>query len=353
MAGRILPLETLHPAADHALRCASILQYAERASDRASQTDNGSRTLSQFPVHHFLIAAGASRRSSAQMVFSDLMFNALVEWLSPAEYDGRALVTLPESDPRLQCVALMRWEVGNALLTLRSVSHKLSPFRTFFSTVAARDLIGRLVQYTLRLVAGSLRVAFPHQESTQRLAQALGRIASAISDSRRTYRLLELGPTVSLMQAPLGTEGRALRLTTPEEWMTLTSRWAMFTFSFLDRWRWLQDRRILVREHAPRVAQGCFIALTISHVCVALKLLLRARSLSASLHEVHANGEEQGQGEMRRCFRDLLHRLLCILQTAHIAKLPMLQSNDVLVAGMGVLTTARDVNTLWAKSQCR
>ena len=287
------------------------------------------------------------------MVLADLMFNALVEWLSPAEYDGRALVTLPESDPRLQLVALLRWEVSNALLALRAMSEHLAPIRVFLSTVAARDLIGRIIQYSLRLMSGVNRLAYPHRS---RLTQALNHVAASLSDARRTYRLLELGPPLLLMQAPLGGEGLSPRLASAEEWMILTSRWAMATFSFLDRWKWLQDRRILLREHAPRVAEAGFIALTVNHACAALRLLLRARSLRASLREAHANGEDdhekmQTSCLLRSCLRDLLHRLLCIVQTAHIAKLPMLQSNDVLVAGLGVLTTARDVNTLWAKSQ--
>ena len=44
------------------------------------------------------------------MVLTELLFNMLVDWLSPLEYDGLARVTLPENDPRLRIVALVRWE---------------------------------------------------------------------------------------------------------------------------------------------------------------------------------------------------------------------------------------------------
>ena len=93
--------------------------------------------------------------SNGPGIFTDLVFNAFTEWLSPAEYDGKALLALPTNDARLRTPALLAWEVHN---TCSRSAAALAPVRAFFIGVSARDKAGRFVQYLCRLFQGILTV---------------------------------------------------------------------------------------------------------------------------------------------------------------------------------------------------
>ena len=57
-----------------------------------------------------IISSMADVSKAGAGILTDLAFNAVVDWLSPVEYDGSALMSLPPTDPRLQPSALLAWK---------------------------------------------------------------------------------------------------------------------------------------------------------------------------------------------------------------------------------------------------
>ena len=84
---------------------------------------------------------------------TEMAFNWVVEYLSPQEYDGAAHIVLPRNDKRLRVGALLQWERDNAA---RMVEQRLVPMASFFTSLKARDKLGRLFQYLCRLLQGLL-----------------------------------------------------------------------------------------------------------------------------------------------------------------------------------------------------
>ena len=107
-------------------------------------------------------------------ILTDLAFNAVVDWLSPVEYDGSALMSLPPTDPRLQPSALLAWEVRNYL---RWINELLVPLRKNLASTSARDKLVRFVQYALTVILGAMAMS-PRHERQHWLFQALRSSAS-------------------------------------------------------------------------------------------------------------------------------------------------------------------------------
>lgn len=299
-------------------------------------------------------------------MLQDIVLNAIVDWLSPAEYDGLAVVTLPEGDKRLQLPSLLKWEAQNVIALSDKASHLLSGHlvacRDLFSAAKARDKSGRLVQYALRLLIGALcRASSPAIAQGEHI-QALRQAQQKMSDARRTFRFLEFGPIVDLLNLRLQGESSLIR-----RLLLIVGRWAAALFSCLDRVRWLQDRRML-QGHAGTTAQRAMRCLATAHACNLIRLLhkalkmrglgqrLRLSGSGAPANAVFAgpDGEAAPSNTMERVelletLRDAAKQTLCLLQAAHLGNVPLLCSNDVAVGLMGVLTSADDLHILWRK----
>ena len=320
---------------------------------------------------------------NAKAVVADLLLNGVIDYLTPDEIDPNAYIELPHSHPLLQPGALLRWEAGNALSLLQSVGNDgLSPLRTFFITNAARDKVGRLIQYALQLVTSVFKI-LPPSEARQRLAQTLNAIVINLSNARRAARTLEFSAFVAVLT----------RHKDPELF-GLVARWAIAGFHCLDRVRWLQQHGIalsLFDGSTRTTARLSFRMLFVAHACRTIKELRRA----AATHEaarltrrlrhaqtvrsrfgvgvaageafgvaagLNGNGNGQSNGaahadadEMPSDDRDVfmaslrqaLKQLLCMLQAAHIGKVPNLQVGEVAAAALGVLTSWDDVSLMW------
>jgi hypothetical protein len=263
-------------------------------------------------------------------MLADLAFQSAVDWLSPQEYDGKALLDRSiVGDPRLRPSALLSWELNN-------LAAALSHIRSFFVTTASRDKFARFVQYACRLWIGILSLSRSRQDARSHpLVQQLWQVLSTISNARRTFRFLEFGPLIAFAHRAVGAAGPTGAL-----WAAAwTSQATSALFSILDRVRWLQDHAILKGD--PRAtSQRAMRLLCVGHAAQAFRLLWRAASLRIAAAP---------RAEILICLRDALKQLLCLMQAAHIGKIPRLQSHDVAVGLAGILTAGDDVRLLWLK----
>lgn len=303
-------------------------------------------------------------------VATDLLINALVDWLTPSEYDGRAYVSLPEADPRLRISALLRWEVDNVAAGLQTLSeHGLQPIRSFFVPSTARDKAARLVQYTLRLVMGVL-ARLPPSKARLHCTKTLGTIVLSLANARRTLRLFELGPFAAVLSAG-GAAPAASSRAIACRLLLLCGRWAVACFHSLDRGRWLQDHGLLGGD-ARRTGRLSMRCLALAHACRAMRELLDAFA-TADLHstldvlreakrgcdldrgaslDVRLGGREDREAALAS-LREAFKQMLCLLQAAHYGRVPLLRTNDIAVGTMGVLTTLDDLRILWEASRKR
>ena len=51
-------------------------------------------------------ATEAAERGGPGIV-TELVFNYVIDWLTPQEYDGRAMITLPPNDPRRRLIRVV------------------------------------------------------------------------------------------------------------------------------------------------------------------------------------------------------------------------------------------------------
>ena len=291
-------------------------------------------------------------------IVSDLVFNAAIESLTPAEYDGATFMRLPPTDPRFRILTLLRWEVSNVLATVESIGNGLSPLRTFFSTAKARDTFGRLVQYILRLVTSILSV-MPPSGARRSAARTISAVALSFSDARRTVRTLEFAPFVNAFTT----------VSSKEPLLIIAARWAIACFHSLDRLRWLQQHSLglgLLGGSTRTTAKLSFRLLFVAHSCRALQELRNAAATSEFLRlrqlrewsgrdgstRTGSNGHApcDDRVAMIANLREAAKQLLCMLQAAHIGKVPLLQTSDVAVGLMGVATSWDDVSTMWRRT---
>ena len=263
-------------------------------------------------------------------ILTDLAFNAVVDWLSPVEYDGSALMSLPPTDPRLQPSALLAWEVRNYLGWINEL---LVPLRKNLASTSARDKLVRFVQYALTVILGAMAMS-PRHERQHWLFQALRKLRFTISTARRTFRFLEFGPILSLVDC-----SRIVRDGEPYWPARIISITSVFAFSLLDRLRWLQEHN-LCHGNALKTAVRAMRFICISNAASVLRQLLRVCTATAA-----------SQGEARLWLRDALKQMLCLLQAAHIGQVPYLQTHDVLVGLAGMATTGDDLLAIWRRSR--
>lgn len=312
-------------------------------------------------------------------ILADIVLNAVIEWLSPQEYDGRAFMTLSESDPRLRIGALLLWEARNCLQALQWVGEGLlTPLCQFFATASARDKAARLAQYMIKLIVGVISTLSPDEGRTQ-LHRLLSKVVLTFSNARRTTRLLEVGPFRTALMAhanfPVGSPKQAM------QWgLVLAARWAAAGFHSLDRVRWFQQHD-LIHGNASKTGRFSFRCLMMAHACKALHEIIRAaateeatrllRLLRQSFVTSDTQQLEQPRDSSTRsrdelfgglcglqcpdrrimleAMREILKQFMCLLQTAHLGKISALQTGDLTVGLLGILTTCDDLRILWNK----
>lgn len=289
-------------------------------------------------------------------MLTDFAFNAIVDYLSPADYDGKAMLSMSASDKRLRAGALLAWEGNNAR---DAVVEVLKPLCAFFSSLKARDKVGRLIQYICRLLQAVL------QRSGQRLTLVpfLRKIILTLSEGRRTFRVLEVGPLLTL--------ARGVSTAEPCWQPGLAATLFSALFNIADRLRWLQEHRIISGDPKP-TGRRAMRLLCACHGAQCLRLVMRAlltaREASREAWASSAggnsgrnggsNGGRNGSGsqrrrdeEIRQYLRDAFKQALCFLQAAHIGKVPGLATSDIAIGVMGVYTTSVDLRDMWAASR--
>jgi len=86
----------------------------------------------------------------------DLVFAWLVDWLTPLEFDGRALSRLPADDPRRRVDRALAAEIlTTAALLERLADYTLVPLKEFLSKSAHRDKLGLFVQRAVLIPIGA------------------------------------------------------------------------------------------------------------------------------------------------------------------------------------------------------
>ena len=260
----------------------------------------------------------------------DLAFNAVIEYLSPADYDGKAMLSLSASDPRLRVQALLAWEFDNVRVSYMDV---LQPLVQLLSNLKARDKVARLLQYVCRL----LQVALQRTGQHQALVAKLRTVVTTFAQSRRSFRILEMGPLVSIV--------RGVSTSEPFWQLAYTSVCCSAAFNILDRWRWLQDHQLLTGD--PRFTGR-----------LALRFLCACHAASGLTHALRAHGAasvagDEARDRVRRNLAGAFKQFLCFLQAGHIGRVPGLRTTDNFVTVLGVYTTALDLRDLWRASRQR
>ena len=326
---------------------------------------------------------------------SSLLFSVLTEYfaesLSPLEYDGRALLRAGDkSDLR----AALAWEARNAARLADFVADELlRPLQLFLRSSDARDKLGRLVQYALRLLLG-LCAALPFAKAPSALVARLRSLMETISDARRTHRWLKgISPLLAL---------RASARAPAEEsslWsLGVAEQFGLLAYTTLDHWRWCQQHgaapgggdyratarramRWLAAAHAAKIVHLLVVggrtpagrarlrelraaalrlgvdahaALRDAWPAAALPALQRrAAAWQAELALAHADAEAGfcfiggaggGKGELAlyaRCVDEVRRQLMLLAQAAHIGKL--FETHDALIGALGVATSATDL----------
>ena len=316
---------------------------------------------------------------------TELLFNMMIDWLQPVEFDGSTHVSLPVNDPRLRLPSLLQWEANNLLRALRHLAALLAPLKGFLIESVARDKAFRLVQYTLRFVEHGVlpKLAGGRVE----LAAKLRRLQLTLSTTRRTMGFLELSAIVGLV-APLAEPDGASNA------LRLTSRLAITGLSVFDRARLLQEHGLLPGK-ASVTGRRAMLLLSAFHACNVLRLLLRAgrteeaaqrlRSLvrwvsgGADAAAGSTSGENGGTGartctctsgqngstgtctgnasasaaEMRYHLRAALKEVLCLLQALHLAgRRRLFRTSDAAVGLLGMITSSWDLSQLLDARSC-
>ena len=195
-------------------------------------------------------------------LITDLTFNYLVDWLSPAEFDGTAHLKLPQDDPRIKAAALLRWEAKNAC----GRAAILAPMRSFLVSVSARDKLARFVQYCLRFLQGVLTMIAPQKRHA--LIQQIRKIQLNLSSARRAFRVVEVGPLLTLARMPTV-------LSEEPFWISrLIGSAATAGFNLFDRARWLQDHGLL--PSGPNHSRSAARMICLAQLAIATRLLLHA-----------------------------------------------------------------------------
>ena len=172
-----------------------------------------------------------------------------------------------------------------------------------------RDKLGRLVQYTLRMLVGVL-AEMPPDIARREAALIITKLMAAIGDARRCFRWLKgVSPILALC------EGSAAR--GEPRWADRTlavgNKVALIGFLSLDHARWLRQYGVLKGPHGPTarrsmrwltVAYACNLLLALSRAArtaEARKRLegLRARFLPASFVAVDRDGGGGARGIAR------------------------------------------------------
>ena len=326
----------------------------------------------------------ADRRARAMSepsvgLITDLTFNYLVDWLSPAEFDGTAHLKLPQDDPRIKATALLAWEAKNACGRAAAI---LAPMRSFLVSVSARDKLARFVQYCLRFLQGVLTMIAPQKRHA--LIQQIRKIQLNLSSARRAFRVVEVGPLLTLARMPTV-------LSEEPFWISrLIGSAATAGFNLFDRARWLQDHGLL--PSGPNHSRSAARMICLAQLAIATRLLLHAsktaeaRRISNSLrawlrpnapvamvgghvqasvermnglnngehgeHDAATDGgatlaEEEDAAEFWRCMRDAAKRLLSFWHAGHAGRVPLLITNDLWANFIGAATTADDLREMW------
>lgn len=290
---------------------------------------------------------------------TDLAFNALVDWLSPVEFDASRLSRLKSNDRRLRATALLAWEAQNAVATTTAA---LAPLKSFFTGASARDKAARLLQYLCKLVVGvltAIELRGAGSAATQLVAKRLKALQLEISRARRTFRMCEVGPLLTLTRLP------AAMAAEPFPLARLCASVASAGFNIVDRVRWLREHGALEGE-AKNAALLAARLQCFAFVASAVRLLLRAASTAEaarlgssvrtalglrSADRASASASVADASELRKHVADALRSLLCAWQAGHVGKLPLvIRTHDAVVGLMGVLTSARDLVEMRASS---
>lgn len=279
----------------------------------------------------------------APEILTQMILNYVVDYLMPVEYDGSAYIA-PEhvNKPSLRINRLLSWEKDQAA---GGVEVALAPVASFFAKVKTRDKAGRLVQYLCRMLHGILERSGNHAA----LQSILNKLILTVSNARRTFRVLEVGPLLTLARG-VSSAGEVVAF--PRQALAATVFQAAFNLT--DRLRWLQEHR-LARGDFRATGRMAMRLLCACHLVQSIRHLLRA----ARIHARDATSRTRGNGtalsarhgELRERLHDACKQFLCFLQAGHMGKVPYVQTNNAVVGLMGVLTSSSDLWELWCKAR--
>ena len=238
------------------------------------------------------------REAASRAMIIELLFNILLEHLMPVEFDGRAHISLPLSDPRLGLLSVLRWELGNVENAVRGAC---APTQRMLAQSDVRDKLGRLVQYACRMIVGLLS-EMPPDVARREAAVILTKLMAAIGDARRCFRWLQgVSPILALCEA---SEARG-----EPRWADWTlavgNKVALLGFLSLDHARWLRHHGVLQGPHRPTarrsmrwltVAYACNLLLALSRAAQTAEARKRLRALCARVSPSSSLAEATGTG---------------------------------------------------------
>ena len=303
------------------------------------------RALSRARVRSRLhwASVGGNVQAMAPEILTQMILNYVVDYLMPVEYDGSAYIA-PEhvNKPSLQINRLLSWEKDQAA---GGVEVALAPVASFFAKVKTRDKAGRLVQYLCRMLHGILERSGNHAA----LQSILNKLILTVSNARRTFRVLEVGPLLTLARG-VSSAGEVVAFpgkrllprysrrpsTSPTGFVGCKNiDWRVVTFARRGVWQCaFSAHATLCRVYGTCCEQLAFTPETPRHVPVAT-----ARP-SAHVMESYASVSTTRASNF-----------FGFLQAGHMGKVPYVQTNNAVVGLMGVLTSSSDLWELWCKAR--
>ena len=291
------------------------------------------------------------------------------------------MLSLPPNDPRLRMMALFTWEAQNALHRLVTV---LSTLRSFLVSASARDKLGRFFQYLCKLVKEVLviidvRKGAHGHDARKALMRRLGKITFDLSNARRTFRVAEVSPLLTLIRLPSILADELF-------WRSrLVSSVMIAGFNLCERARWCQEHGLLVGSGQLSALRAARL-LCVAHVAFGVRTLLRAANTAEAARLVDASrtwlkttfasadaaeharqleaarararrdafnghGElaiEQDAEEFRELLRDALKSCLNFWQCGDIGQVPGLSMPPIMVGIVGTYVSASDLASMWS-----
>jgi len=207
-------------------------------------------------------------------MLSELLFSFFLEWITPLEYNGTALVdaTMTGCQHDFATIELLRGELADLSFGMRwLLDQVVRPLAAFLEMPNARDKSLRLLQEACVLALGLIKEMRATSSRLSAMTNLL-ELQRHLSSSRRAFRLFSFfTPMLALCEAT----PTAQHQPSPEDLLRTGAHLGTLGFSLLDSLRWLQQFQ-LASGSASTTSRRALRCLALRHACALAIALLHA-----------------------------------------------------------------------------